>query len=350
MNESRSSFHVDGATLGVPSSPSAIMALAGKTFALSATGERQADLEKLIKANGGVISRMVHRRCDFLVCTPAALLANTQSVRKAKEKFHDTVVMVLPSFVRDSIRDGALCHELERYDPEGADSSVLQQEEPLSSPTRPHSKTITLEELGLCEGDRIQVLVEMSDEPAQQWWPVRVALLPSGHLPSHFSITYEALPARGYEEETPSRARFGAKAGGIGALACDGPEDAARVEESHLYDLEEGVWRHWRRLAEDATREHHRPALTSVEHGADEAPSEPEGDTTTASVDHLHRSSVQRKRRYSHPTLPSLFKRYSAGRAFAIAARRATARRRLGDAWPRGLGLYATPTGRMRNG
>jgi len=56
------------------------MALAGHTFALSAGGSwiTQRELGELIKLHGGQLSKIVHKRIDFLVATPQAVRRNTQ--------------------------------------------------------------------------------------------------------------------------------------------------------------------------------------------------------------------------------------------------------------------------------
>ena len=79
----------------------------GLTLALSATGEHQGQLQKIIEQNGGVVSRSVHRRVDLLVATDAAIKRDTQAVRKARNKF--SIPLVLPSFVHTSVADGMRC-------------------------------------------------------------------------------------------------------------------------------------------------------------------------------------------------------------------------------------------------
>lgn len=293
------------------------MALAGKIFALSATGEKQADLASLIRSHGGAVSRIVHRRCDFLVATPAALESNTQSVRKAVHKFSDTITMVLPAFVRDSISAGALCQP-DDYIPKQP-AVVSFQKAPSASTATAKARAPTLDQLGLHAGDRIEVLVEMTDDPVLQWWPVRVELLPSGHLPSQYAIIYEVLKTRGYDDETASRARFGFQLN-----TGDSPVDVEGVQgaEGRLYDLEEGVWRPWRKIVDSPIDE--RGAVVT-ELASEAAPD-------CACVYPLPRKEGARRPFLEHSKqkrLPMIFKRHSAARAFAVSARIASARRRL---------------------
>ena len=171
----------------------AAMALAGKTFSLSAGGVPQAQLAADIKAAGGLVSNIVHKRVDFLVVTPYAIKINTQSVRKARTKFPQ-IVMVLPGFIEASIAAGNL------LDPTGYDPATAPQES-----KKP--KGLTLAEVGLNVGDTIEVLVEMADEPKMQWWPTSLEVPTLAGTRAH-PIAYQPLPARDYAEPTLSRARF----------------------------------------------------------------------------------------------------------------------------------------------
>jgi hypothetical protein len=75
----------------------------GWTFALSATGTKQAELRKLIERHGGRVSNTVHKRVHLLVVTDRAVQRNTQRVRKANAK---GIALVLPSFVHASLEAG----------------------------------------------------------------------------------------------------------------------------------------------------------------------------------------------------------------------------------------------------
>ena len=87
----------------------------GWIFALSATGVRQGELQKLIERHGGEVSRIVHKRVNLLVATEKAVARNTQSVRKAKAK---DIPMVTPAFIHDSLRHGEVLEaDIETYEP-----------------------------------------------------------------------------------------------------------------------------------------------------------------------------------------------------------------------------------------
>jgi hypothetical protein len=208
------------------------MALANKVFALSATGVCQGELERAIRSSGGQISRIVHRRVDFLVVTPLAIEKNTQAVRKATSKFANEVTLVIPQFVHASIVHGSLV-DAQFFSPHMTTAAAAAGDA-AGGGTLPvtrdaaRSQGATLAEVGLQAGDVIEVLVEMSDEPLLQWWPTRVQV-PTGKA-NTCSIAYQPLPERDYIEETLSRARF--RAGGTTA---------------ELYDLGEAIWRPWRR-------------------------------------------------------------------------------------------------------
>ena len=60
--------------------------LSGYTFAVSTTGVPQKQIEQLVTSHGGAISKIVHRRINFLIATNAAVAKNTQAVRKAREE------------------------------------------------------------------------------------------------------------------------------------------------------------------------------------------------------------------------------------------------------------------------
>ena len=212
--------------------PRGLMALSGQTFALSVAGESQAKLAAAIRRLGGAVSNTVHKRVDFLVVTEEALRKGTQAVRKVQSKFTG-VEMVLPDFVRCVEREGTMCDPAD-YAPEASAA-------PQSLSRESARRFVPIDEVGLPEhGGAIEVLVEMSDDPPLVWWPATVVSTANSAAESTYPLTYRPLPARGYDEETPSRARFGSLAGGAegGAL----PADA----DGRLYDLEEGVWRPWR--------------------------------------------------------------------------------------------------------
>lgn len=200
----------------------------GTTFALSTHGlASRREVEAAISANSGAVSRIVHRRVDFLVATDAAVRNNTQAVRKATKH---SVPLVRPDFVLDSIRAGALLSDCEAYAPTAAAAAVAEEAAPrgFDSPA--------LSAVGLAGGDVIEVCVEMSDEPREQWWPARIeqgcATSGAARRGLH-ALMYLPLPSRGYEDESASRARF----------EREGPAGGTR----RLWDAEEAVWRLWRR-------------------------------------------------------------------------------------------------------
>ena len=143
--------------------------LRGNTFALSATGESQGALAALITAGGGTVVKIVNSSVDYVVATPLAVRRRTQAVRKARDKFG--VPLVLPAFIRDALATGAL-GDAAAYEPR-ADAVAKQEGRPASS--------ASLASLGLKPGSAISVLVEMSDEPVEQWWPATVPPTPSTH-------------------------------------------------------------------------------------------------------------------------------------------------------------------------
>ena len=123
-------------------------------------------------------------------------------------------------------------------------------------------------------------------------------------LPSHFSITYEALPARGWGRDAQPSTFLTPRQGESARWPVMGRRTLLRVEVA-LVRLGEkaygGTGGGWRRITaaevivgldECGTRRKTRRLQTRGRYDA-------------ASVDHCT-SSVQRKRRYSHPTLPSL--------------------------------------------
>lgn len=255
--------------------------LSGRVFALSATGVRQRELEDIIKQNGGVISRTMHHRVDFLVATPLAIERNTQHIRKAATKFPH-IVLVRPEFVHESVAVGSLC-DADKYSPRepaaNADSTGSGSSSDLGSlvggsdQAADRSGPATAMPLPK-DGDSVEVLVEMSDEPTMQWWPVRlVGSAASAGLPAH-SIVYQPLPKRGYETETPSRARFKAAA----AAAASEPQG-----DGKMYDLDEGTWRQWRWSASVAPPPPPLPASAASAPFAAAVPSPANGCETTGS-------------------------------------------------------------------
>ena len=156
--------------------------LTGNTFALSATGESQGALAALITAGGGTVVKIVNSSVDYVVATPLAVRRRTQAVRKARDKFG--VPLVLPAFIRDALATGAL-GDAAAYEPR-ADAVVKQEGRPASS--------ASLASLGLKPGSAISVLVEMSDDPVEQWWPTAVHPNPSPH-PATVHPTPSAHPA-----------------------------------------------------------------------------------------------------------------------------------------------------------
>lgn len=203
---------------------SSASACRGLTFALSTTGVSQNALAAIITSLGGTVSRIVHHRIDFLVATPAALRRNTQAVRKARAL---GLPLVGPEFLRSAERTGIL-GEPHSFPAEAAllddDNSGAPQ---LGS---------TLEEVRLLVGARLEVLVEMSDEPFEQWWPAQVgpAAQPLSKIVKH-QLTYLELPERGYTATTPSKAIFEARREGA---------------ELRLWDAGEELWRLWRLVDE----------------------------------------------------------------------------------------------------
>ena len=224
------------------------MLFSGHTFALSASGVSQAALEQTIVQNGGKMSRTIHKRVHFLVATPVAVQRSTQAVRKVQRKFTE-VAMVTPEFVQASIEAGVLLlDKLESFRPATSSERSLP---PTAAPevagvaaASSGPRGASLQDIGLRSGERIEVLVEMCDaiEPLMQWWPSCVSAPEDGSGSVH-PIVYEPLPARGYDEETPSRARF-----------KDAPAPPEFGGDGRLYDLDEGVWRPWRRIAHDGLR------------------------------------------------------------------------------------------------
>ena len=203
--------------------------LQGHTFAISTTGVSQKEVEQLISRHDGLLSKIVHRRVHFLITTDAAVEKNTQAVRKARDKYG--IPLVRLDFLYDSIAKGGL-----------QDASAYAPSEPkpgkciTTDTTGTTTKTPSLAALGVGSNGRLEVLVELSDLP-DQWWPVRlVSDTPSGR---YFDIVYEALPEVGYEEETPSKARFDP----AGREAVGLPEGAM----GQLWDGDEQIWRPWRR-------------------------------------------------------------------------------------------------------
>ena len=189
----------------------------GQLFALSCTGVPQKELEDLISKHGGTISSVVHKRVTFVVATEAAISKNTQAVRKAKGKF--AIPLVTPQFLRDSITAGRLLDATEYM--------------PIMSTLAPASPAAADEAVGM-QSRRIEVFVEMTE--VDQWWPVRVSAAPVDER--HYDIVYEPLPACGYDEETPSKARFDPA-----GKAAKGVPDGAL---GRLFDCNEQCWRPWR--------------------------------------------------------------------------------------------------------
>ena len=196
----------------------------GLTFALSTTGVSQKVLAATIATLGGTVSRIVHHRIDFLVATPAALNRNTQAVRKARAC---GIPLVGPEFLRSAERTGVL-GEPQSFP---AEAPLLEAED-----TGAPQQGATLQEVGLLVGSRLEVLVEMSDAPFEQWWPAQVGTTaqPPSKILKH-TLTYLELPARGYGEPTPSRAVF---------------ETRREGAELRLFDADEELWRPWRLVEE----------------------------------------------------------------------------------------------------
>ena len=200
----------------------------GLTFALSTTGVSQKVLAATIASLGGTVSRIVHHRIDFLVATPAALNRNTQAVRKARAC---SIPLVGPEFLRSAERTGVL-GEPQSFP---AEAPLLEADDTGASP----QQGATLQDVGLLVGSRLEVLVEMSDAPFEQWWPAQVgpAAQPPSKILKH-RLTYLELPARGYGEPTPSRAIF---------------ETRREGAELRLFDADEELWRPWRLVEELGT-------------------------------------------------------------------------------------------------
>ena len=284
------------------------MALAGRLFALSATGVNQTSLEADIKSHGGRISRTIHKRVDFCVVTPLAMLNNTQSVRKVRSKFQH-VHLVLPEFIYASATSGALCDPT-AYLPESADPGDAVVTVAAAGTVKKQSAA-SLGEIGLEPGDKIDVRVEMSDEPSLQWWPATVQAPVPGGSATAYPLVYDQLLSRGYDQETPSRARFKRPTEGDTEL----PPDA----DGLLYDLDEGVWRPWRQMPA-------RSELPSV------TPNPPLGAAAADPSLALHMSapaaeiiaadvnagSARKKRKLREWPLRFFFKRTSAMLAFGV--------------------------------
>lgn len=196
--------------------------LAGKLFAVSSTGVPQKAIEALVARHGGAVSNVVHRRVDYLVCTEAAIRKNTQAVRKAVDKF--SIPLVSPAFLHDSIADGAV-----------KDAAAYAPSVGTSEPNKKKPAAATLEAFGAPSHGRIEVLVELTDFP-EQWWPLRVAATSADGR--NFDIVYERLPSVGYDEESPSRARFDPA-----GTSAEGVPDGAM---GRLWDGDEQCWRPWR--------------------------------------------------------------------------------------------------------
>ena len=86
----------------------------GWTFALSATGVKQGELQKLIERHGGHVSRIVHKRVHAVIVTAKAVQRSTQTVRKARAK---GIPMVTPEFVHDALRTGEAPIDMAPYAP-----------------------------------------------------------------------------------------------------------------------------------------------------------------------------------------------------------------------------------------
>jgi hypothetical protein len=243
---------------------------------------------------------------DFLVVTPAALLKNTQAIRKARQKFQ-SVRLVLPDFVHASISGGALCDPTD-YAP--APTSGDTNGSVTSAARRPRGAALA--EVGLEAGAHLEVLVEMSDEPLLQWWPATVHAPVAGLSATAHPLTYHPLPARGYDEPTESRARF--------ECASDGSERPPDAD-GQLYDLEEGVWRPWRKEASSAVA--CANASTAVLRPPATLPP-PEAAGAQTAIRSLAATDLaaalcemRKRRRRARRARFSCFKRMSAARAFA---------------------------------
>lgn len=262
-----------GAASEEHAAPSGGSVLAGCTFALSTTGESQAPLSTLIAAHGGTVVKIVNSSVDYLVATAMAVRRNTQAVRKARDKFG--VPMVTPAWIRTAIATGAL----------GDPAAFAPRSEAAGGSTSYHDAGspcggAPLEALGLRPGSTIRVLVEMADDPTEQWWPATVhAPAPDARRPHAHALTYEPLPARGYGEATSSR---------------------ALLEAARLFDLDEQVWRPWAAAAEAA-----EAAAATAAAGPLESATMAEAEAAAEDVvDVVGASSGRRRRRRCHGTRP----------------------------------------------
>lgn len=208
----------------------------GKVFALTGFSIRQ-QLEAQIVRHGGSVSRTVHQRVTFLVATSDAVERNTQAVRKARDKF--SLPVVRPDFLTDSLEAGKL-RSTDEYVPSHLHDAAMSGQRII----RPAAEDVPAEPLDLPA--RMEVLVDLCGEESQ-WWPTRIIsdLSSSDGCGGVLDIVYEALPQRGYEAASPSRARFDAKLGVLGRLFQHEIADGAT---GRLYDVEEAMWRAWRRL------------------------------------------------------------------------------------------------------
>ena len=204
----------------------------GQLFALSCTGVPQKEVEDLISKHGGTISSVVHKRVSFVVATEAAISKNTQAVRKATGKF--AIPLVTPQFLRDSITAGRLLDATEYI--------------PIMSTLAPAAPAAADEAVGM-QNRRIEVFVEMTE--VDQWWPVRVSATPVDER--HYDIVYEPLPTCGYDEETPSKARFDPA-----GKAAKGVPDGAL---GRLFDCNEQCWRPWRDVGGSSSSAAPPPAI-----------------------------------------------------------------------------------------
>ena len=82
--------------------------LAGRVFALSVGGDgaSQKELTETVRRHGGVVSRTVHKKVQYLLASEQAVRRNTQAVRKASLKFG--IPIVRQSFVESCVREGGL--------------------------------------------------------------------------------------------------------------------------------------------------------------------------------------------------------------------------------------------------
>jgi len=204
--------------------------LAGLTVALSASGVAggQKTLARLIGSHGGTVSNIVCPKVDLLVATHAAVVRNTQAVRKARDKY--AIPLVDPSFVLETIRLSAIPSVEDHPPGTGSADDAIAVPGGIPATLAP-AKGDPPE--GLCA---LEVLVEMSDPPPLQWWPATLGSR-CGDASMGSTLVYEALPARGYTEPTPSRALF---------------DTASTAAGGRLWDIEEQTWREWRRSCEVA--------------------------------------------------------------------------------------------------